>query len=142
CTTSGSRSLARAVKPTVSAKSTVTCLRSPSRALRAVRILSARCLGVYDAGEATLAAGAGGCARLWPQALQKRLSGGFTWLHAGHTLSSVAPQALQTRAPAGLACWHCGQFMVSLLHTGAVSCTLGPGVGAWRWPVSRPSRMS
>ena len=39
CTTSGSRSLARAVKPTVSAKSTVTCLRSPSRALRAAENL-------------------------------------------------------------------------------------------------------
>src|SRR5215471_6811618 len=95
CTTSGSRPLARAVKLAVSAKSTVTCLRSPSRALRAVRILSARCLGVYDAGATTLAAGAGGCARLWPQALQKRLPGGFTWLHAEHITSSLAPQALQ-----------------------------------------------
>src|SRR5712691_474902 len=104
CTASGSRSLTRAVKPAVSAKSTVTCLRSPSRALRAVRILSARCLGVYDAGEATLAAGAGGCVRLWPQALQKRLPGGFTWLHAGHTTSSLVPQALQNHAPTGLAC--------------------------------------
>src|SRR4029434_7345250 len=100
CTTSGSRSLARAVKPTASAKSTVTCLRSPSRALRELRILSARCLGVYDDGEQTLAAGAASCARLWPHALQKRLPGGLTWLHAGHTTSSVAPQALQNRAPA------------------------------------------
>src|SRR5712691_1031644 len=104
CTTSGSRPLAKATKLAVSAKSTVTCLRSPSRALRELRILSARCLGVYDVGEATLAAGAGGCARLWPHALQKRLRGGFIWLHAGHTTSSLVPQALQNHAPAGLAC--------------------------------------
>jgi hypothetical protein len=34
-----------------SANSTVTCFRSPSRALLEVRIFSARCLGVYDWGE-------------------------------------------------------------------------------------------
>jgi hypothetical protein len=37
-----------------SAKSTVTCLRSPSRALLEVKIFSARCLGVYVSGEANL----------------------------------------------------------------------------------------
>jgi hypothetical protein len=34
------------VEPFMSAKSTVTCLRSPSRAALEVRIFSARCLGV------------------------------------------------------------------------------------------------
>jgi hypothetical protein len=33
----------------------VTCLRSPSRALFEVRIFSAKCLGVYDCGEANRA---------------------------------------------------------------------------------------
>jgi hypothetical protein len=35
------------MEPLRSAKSTVTSLRSPSRALLEVRIFSARCLGVY-----------------------------------------------------------------------------------------------
>ena len=41
---------ARAVEPTRSQKSTVTGLRSPSSALRDVRIRSARWRGVYVAG--------------------------------------------------------------------------------------------
>src|SRR5262245_23749559 len=124
CITSGSICCANAEESATSPNRTVTCLRSPSRALREVRIFSARCLGVYDDGEATLAAGAGGCARLWPHALQKRLPGGFTWLHPGHTASSWAPQALQNRAPTGFACWHCGQCIVSLLHVGVSPFTL------------------
>jgi putative ABC transport system substrate-binding protein len=43
---SGSRSASSSMDPFRSAKSTVTCLRSPSRALFEVRIFSARCLGV------------------------------------------------------------------------------------------------
>ena len=39
-------SAASSIEPFISAKSTVTCLRSPSRALREVRIFSAGCLGV------------------------------------------------------------------------------------------------
>jgi hypothetical protein len=46
CTSSGSRDPASVLKPTTSANNTVTCLRSPSRALRMARILSARCRGV------------------------------------------------------------------------------------------------
>ena len=42
---SGSRSLINAVESLMSAKQTVTCFRSPSRALREVRIFSARCWG-------------------------------------------------------------------------------------------------
>jgi hypothetical protein len=38
------------VDPFTSAKSTVTCFRSPSSALREVRIFSARCFGVLAAG--------------------------------------------------------------------------------------------
>src|SRR5262245_9249126 len=43
---SGSRSASRSMEPLMSANSTVTCLRSPSRAALEVRIFSARCLGV------------------------------------------------------------------------------------------------
>src|SRR5215471_204135 len=48
---SGSRSASNSIDPFRSAKSTVTCLRSPSRALLEVRIFSARCLGVYASGD-------------------------------------------------------------------------------------------
>ena len=45
-TSSGSRRSDRAVNPDTSVNMTVTCLRSPSIALRDVRIFSARCIGV------------------------------------------------------------------------------------------------
>src|SRR5207249_12280400 len=43
---SGSRSPRSSIEPLRSAKRTVTCLRSPSRAVLEVRIFSARCFGV------------------------------------------------------------------------------------------------
>ena len=46
CRSSGSSCVDIFVKPTQSAKSTVTCLRSPSSAERELKILSARCFGV------------------------------------------------------------------------------------------------
>src|SRR5262245_25836012 len=54
CHSSGSNCSARSIEPFTSAKRTVTCLRSPSRALRDVRIFSARCLGVYERGSRSL----------------------------------------------------------------------------------------
>jgi hypothetical protein len=57
------------VEPAMSAKSTVTCLRSPSRAEREVRMRSARCLGVYERGACGDAAPSGR-----PQESQKRAS--------------------------------------------------------------------
>src|SRR5712691_10014821 len=47
---SGSRPSISSVEPLMSAKSTVTCLRSPSRAAREARIFSARYVGVYTSG--------------------------------------------------------------------------------------------
>src|SRR5262249_4473876 len=47
----GSRSASSSMEPLRSANRTVTCLRSPSRALLEVRIFSARCLGVYVSGD-------------------------------------------------------------------------------------------
>src|SRR6185503_11719852 len=52
CMRSGPTRSASGVEFAMSQKSTVTCLRSPSRAPREVRMRSARCLGVYAAGEA------------------------------------------------------------------------------------------
>src|SRR5438309_302311 len=53
---SGSRSASSSIEPLTSAKSTVTCLRSPSSAVREARIFSARCLGVeYFGGSAASA---------------------------------------------------------------------------------------
>jgi hypothetical protein len=48
CHSSGSTCSARSIF--TSAKSTVTCLRSPSKAERDVRIFSAKCFGVYERG--------------------------------------------------------------------------------------------
>ena len=63
---SGPTRSARAVEFAMSQKSTVTCLRSPSRALLEVRIFSARCWGVYERGTAAVrsdpvAGAANGC---------------------------------------------------------------------------------
>src|SRR5262245_33364278 len=50
CHSSGSTCSERSIEPFTSANRTVTCLRSPSSALRVVRIVSARWRGVYDSG--------------------------------------------------------------------------------------------
>ena len=89
------------MKPETSVKSTVTCLRSPSIALREFRILSARCFGVYDCGEAKRpseaagavardggeAAGAAGVSDA-PHSPQNLLAGVLTARHAGQTAAS------------------------------------------------------
>ena len=51
CPSSGSTCSASSIDPFTSAKRTVTCFRSPSSALRDVRIFSARCFGVYERGD-------------------------------------------------------------------------------------------
>jgi len=66
----------------MSAKSTVTCLRSPSREPLEVRILSARYLGVYDSGEFERAGASAVPATAVPQREQNRDSGGRTAPHA------------------------------------------------------------
>src|SRR5256885_605174 len=50
-TSSGSRRSEMVVKPETSAKSTLTCLRSPESAARSFRIRAARCAGVYARGD-------------------------------------------------------------------------------------------
>ena len=97
---SGSRRSDMAVKPDTSVNITVTCLRSPSMALFDVRIFSARCRGVYAAGEAnrsgTLAdSGAG-------------VTGPVGAVDPGAAELRRAPHSPQNFWPAGFSCWHAG----------------------------------
>ena len=93
--------------PRRSAKSTVTCLRSPSRALLEVRIFSARCLGVYDSGERKRWGPTSGVAHC----PQKRWLGGLAAPQVGHMADTAVPHCPQKRVPAGLSAWHRGQFI-------------------------------
>src|SRR2546421_1125967 len=97
-TSSGSNRSDSDVKPETSTNSTVTCLRSPCSALPAVRILSARCLGVYARGEPKGSGAASGPPHWW----QKRLPLGFDARQAAQTSSRRAPQPPQKRASSGL----------------------------------------
>src|SRR4029453_5833155 len=97
------------MEPLRSAKRTVTCLRSPSRALLDVRIFSARCLGGYDPGLAKWPPGWGGSAA--PADPENFLPGGTRVPQFGHAASSRAPQSSQKRAPASFSAWHRGQVM-------------------------------
>ncbi len=101
---SGSRSASSSIEPFRSAKRTVTCLRSPSRAAFDVRIFSARCFGVYESGAANLAVGPvrSGVAQ-WPQNL---FSGGFPAPHDGQTAARGAAHSPQNFMPGGFSCWH------------------------------------
>src|SRR3984893_2578510 len=102
---SGSRSSSSSIEPLRSAKSTVTCLRSPSMARFDVRILSTRCFGVYASGEANRdAAPAAAC----PHCGQKFAAGGTSLPHDGQRADSRAPHRPQNLAAGGLSCRHCG----------------------------------
>src|SRR4029453_18965898 len=97
------------IEPFKSANNTVTCLRSPSRAAREVRIFSARCFGVYDSGPAKRPAGSVVSAA--PQDRQNFLPGVTGVPHLGQAASSRAPQSSQKRAPESFSAWHRGHFM-------------------------------
>src|SRR5262245_55776789 len=106
---SGSRSTSSSIEPFRSAKSTVTCLRSPSRAALDVRICSARCFGVYDAGDvaaAAVALPAIGAPHSW----QNLLAGGFGAWQAEQETSRRAPHSPQNFTVAGLSWSHRGHF--------------------------------
>src|SRR6266481_541198 len=91
---------ASSIEPFTSANSTVTCLRSPSRALREVRIFSARCLGVEvaDLGGAV----AGPAVSATPQPPQNFSPGWFEAPHAAQIAASTAPHSAQYRRSARL----------------------------------------
>src|ERR1700730_7952340 len=109
------------MEPFRSAKRTVTCLRSPSRAAFEVRIFSARCFGVYDSGAANLAVGPvrSGVAH-WAQNL---LSAGFAAPQDGQVAASGAAHSPQNFMPGGFSCWHRGHCILrppSRLKSGPV----------------------
>src|SRR5215467_4986763 len=113
---SGSRSASSSMEPLRSAKSTVTCLRSPSRALLEMRIFSARCAGVYLSGEVNREA-LGWLLPLsiwisaWPHFRQNFAPGRFGSPHAAQAPSRRAPHSSQNAAPTGFSCWHLGQVI-------------------------------
>src|SRR4029077_2859768 len=92
---------ASSIEPFTSANSTVTCLRSPSRALREVRIFSARCLGVEGAGDLGAAA-AGPAVSAPPQPPQNFSPGWFEAPHEAQIAASTAPHSAQNRRSARL----------------------------------------
>src|SRR5262245_34712693 len=118
CTSSGSRPSAMLVNPAMSANSTLTWRRSPSIADRALRTLSARCFGVYEATRGLTAtaaaeggdmaravAAAGGNGRLAPHKPQKRKVAATSDPQDGQRWGSAAPHCTQKRMLAGLSNW-------------------------------------
>jgi hypothetical protein len=104
----------RRAEPLRSAKSTVTCLRSPSSAAFDVRIFSARCFGVYDSGDANRDAAAvavGAAANAAPQLSQNLLPASTFAPQVGQTAANVAPHSRQNRAPSEFSARHRGQVM-------------------------------
>src|SRR5262249_50957326 len=99
CIASGSRCSASREDSTMSQKSTVTCLRSPSSAALEVRIFSARCLGVYDSGEGVRGTAADSAVTGVPHLLQNREPGGSSILQEEQDTLRRAPQPRQKFDP-------------------------------------------
>src|SRR5688500_9975312 len=114
-TSSGSSFSIKLVDPRMSAKSTVTCLRSPSINLREARIFSAKYLGTMAfTGPGWLEAapaGAGGSASRWPQVLQNFAPGRFALLQCGQSVSSGAPHSSQNPESGEFSVWQREQIM-------------------------------
>src|SRR5262245_8730807 len=113
---SGSRSARTPMEPFRSAKSTVTCFLSPSSAPFEVRILSARCFGVYDCGElnfGSVKVGTG--ARDFPQPPQNFSLPSLLKPHAGHVEASEHPHSPQNRRVSRFSARHRGQRMLEPL---------------------------
>src|SRR6266568_3383387 len=103
---------ASSIEPFTSAKSTVTCLRSPSRAGREVRIFSARCLGVYERGSGAAASIEGSGIR-WPHESQNFCPLSLGVPHFGQKDASVsgAAHSLQNFAPSRFSWPQAAHFM-------------------------------
>ena len=101
---SGSSASASSIEPFTSAKSTVTCLRSPSTAAFDWRILSARCLGV------SRGVGVGAVAlTLAPHSPQNNSPISLAAPHDAHLMAKRAPQPEQNFRPSRLSVlqdWH------------------------------------
>src|SRR6266567_5185296 len=94
------------MEPLRSAKRTVTCLRSPSRAALEVRIFSAKCLGVWESSEAKRGRLGDSEATGVPHLLQNRDPGGSSLSQESHEMLKRAPQPRQNFDPVGFSCWH------------------------------------
>src|SRR5262245_35081194 len=116
CHSSGSSCSARSIEPFTSAKSTVTCLRSPSSALRDVRILSARCFGVYARGSNdTLVADGRSRALIRAPHLRHTLApGSLPAAHAGQLTSIFAPHSEQNDESARFSARHFGHSILKV----------------------------
>src|SRR4030095_8662848 len=97
------------IEPLRSAKRTVTCLRSPSRALLDVRIFSARCFGVYVCGELNFASEVTGAAVSdLPQPPQNFSLPSFRKPHDGQVEANESPHSPQKRRPSRFSARHRG----------------------------------
>src|SRR5215475_9800704 len=110
---SGSRSASSSIEPLTSAKRTVTCLRSPCRAPREVRIFSARCLGVYASGGRGVTAETPWASDA-PHSPQNFCAGGFDTPQELQTAARRAPHSPQNFWPGAFSCWHRRHFIVWL----------------------------
>ena len=107
---SGSRSASSSIEPFRSANSTVTCLRSPSRAVLGGEDLLGQVLRACSApGGPNLAVGIvrSGAAH-WPQNL---FSGGFPAPQDGQVEASGAAHSPQNFMPVEFSCWQRGHCM-------------------------------
>src|SRR4030095_9414421 len=117
----GSRSASSSIEPLRSAKSTVTCLRSPSSAALDVRIFSARCLGGEGSGGGKWGWPAVALLTAVPHLLQNLDPCGRSVPHEPHVRPRRAPHSKQKLEPVGFSCWHRGHFIYAspaLLATG------------------------
>src|SRR6266404_4557496 len=100
----------------MSAKRTVTCLRSPSRRVFDVRILSARCFGVWTLGTAPAAGSIALVPTGSPHAPQNLADGVSAVWHLEQAAGSAAPQSTQKRAFGGLSRRQLGHCMEGQWH--------------------------
>src|SRR5438128_10139060 len=84
---SGSRSARSSIEPLRSAKSTVTCFRSPSSAWRVVRIFSARWAGVWASGDVSRKLTPP--ARRKPHSRQNFAEAGLSWPQRGQRIEPI-----------------------------------------------------
>src|SRR5262249_60591491 len=94
------------MEPLRSANSTVTCLRSPSRAVLEVRIFSARCFGVYASGGGGRRGDAPGSRRA-PHSPQNFWVGALPAPHCRHSTASRLPHSPQDFIAAAFSLPHC-----------------------------------
>src|SRR5262245_23133595 len=113
CHSSGSTCSDRSIDPFTSAKSTVTCLRSPSRAERDARILSARCFAVYERGskDTRVADGRSEAPCRSPHLRQNLAPGRLPAPHAGQLSSIFAPHSEQNDESERFSALHFGHVI-------------------------------